>query len=281
MSWLRNPGSPKDGVILIHSYLPDQKIAICRDSPIGRDNRLKICKVRVRIPFSALTQSSVKTKLVLRQRPQKGATMSYITKVSVSNGIGAAEIMAESTRTLRSLFEEANILTDRGLLQFNGSILSNAQLDSTLDEVVTDPNRTQVLRMTVKADNAMKATINGAAMVVSSDFTPDELKKIKKYRPDALKLTKDNKTEFMIGIGTDNVGSLNSCGAVFSPLTNAEGKATITLPLASADGDLKAFAEENYGYALLKIRKIEEGLAAAVAEADAEATLISEAITIG
>lgn len=207
--------------------------------------------------------------------------MSYITKVSVSNGIGAAEIMAESTRTLRSLFEEANILTDRGLLQFNGSILNNNQMDATLDEVVTDPNRTQVLRMTVKADNAMKATINGAAMVVSSDFTPDELKKIKKYRPDALKLMKDNKVEFMIGIGTDNVGSLNSCGAIFSPLTNADGKATITLPLASADGDLKAFAEENYGYPLLKIRKIEEGLAAAVSEADAEAALISEAITIG
>ena len=206
--------------------------------------------------------------------------MFYITKVSVSNGINAAEIMAESTRTLRSLFEEANILTDHGLLQFNGSILSNAQMDATLDEVVEDPNRTQVLRMTVKADNAMKATINGAAMVVSSDFTPSELKKIKKYRPNALKLTKDNKVEFLIGVGTDNVGSLNSCGAVFSMLANAEGKATITIPLASADGDLKAYAEENYGYALLKIRKIEENLATAVAEADAEAVLISEAITI-
>ncbi len=207
--------------------------------------------------------------------------MAYITKVSVSNGIGAAEIMAESTRTLRSLFEEANILTDRGLLQFNGSILSNAKLDATLDEMVDDPNRTQVLRMTVKADNAMKAVINGAAMVVSSDFTPKELGKVKKYRPNALKLMNDKTVEFIIGISADNVGSLNSCGAMFSTLTNTEGKATITLPLASVNGNLKAYAEENYGYALLKIRKIEEGLAAAIVEADNEAATITNAITIG
>lgn len=193
--------------------------------------------------------------------------MSYLTKVNVSNGLDGAVIVAESTRTLRSLFEEANVKTNRGILQFNGAILTDADMDSTLDDLVTNPDATQILRMTVKADNACKAIIAGSSVVICSSATPEQLKTLKRYCPDYLQLKSANgDVEFMVSV-SDGAGSVNKVGIVFSNRTDANGNATVTLDIPSEITDVKTYVEEMYGFTLLKLNKLEAEFARAFSEA--------------
>lgn len=193
--------------------------------------------------------------------------MSYLTKVNVSNGLDGAVIIAESTRTLRSLFEEANVKTNRGILQFNGAILTDTDMDSTLESLVTNPESTQILRMTVKADNACKAIIAGSSVVVCSSATPEQLKVLKHYCPDYLQLKNANgEVEFMVSIA-DGVGSFNKVGVVFSNRTDANGNATVTLNIPEEVTDVKKYVEETYGFALLKLDKLEAEFNRALSEA--------------
>ena len=204
----------------------------------------------------------------------------FLTKVSVSNGLDGKNITAESTRTLRSLLEEANVNYGHGLLQFNGSILPVTALDDTLDSLVENPDRTQILRMTVKADNAVNAIIAGSSLVLVSSATPDQIKTLKKHRPDALcSKDKDGKATNDYSISIENGdGYISNIGTIFTTRTNAEGHATMTVPIPNDVEDVKKYVQDKYGYAMLNIKKIEEGFEAALAEAKAEQADISSMI---
>lgn len=204
----------------------------------------------------------------------------FLTKVSVSNGLDGKDITAKSTRTLRSLLEEANVNYGRGLLQFNGSILPVTALDDTLDSLVENPDRTQILRMTVKADNAVTAVVAGSSLVLVSSATPDQIKTLKKYRHDALcSKDKDGKAtnDYSISI-EDGDGYICNIGTIFTTRTDAEGHATVTVPIPNDVEDVKKYIQDKYGYAMLNIRKIEEGFEAALTESEAERADISSMI---
>lgn len=209
----------------------------------------------------------------------------FITKVNVSNGTDGAVITAESSRTLRSLLEEAGVNYQRGLLQFNGDILGKSALDSTLDEVVDNADQTQVLRVTVKADNAAEATavINGSAMVIASSATPEQLKTMKKYRPQALKLYEGEgsakKEVFMVSIGP-GTGFISKDGAVFSERTNKDGKATITMDIPEDVADVKAWATDALGVSILNLRKTEKQFATMLADVQKEKEAVAAAIVV-
>ena len=210
----------------------------------------------------------------------------FITKVNVSNGTDGAVLTAESTRTLRSLLEEAGVNYQRGLLQFNGDILGKSALDSTLEDVVDDEDQTQILRVTVKAENAVDeatAVINGGAMVITSSATPDQLKMLKKYRPSALKLYEGEgaakKEVFMVSIDS-GAGCISKLGAVFSERVNKNGKATITMTIPDDVTDPKAWAADTLGVSILNLRKTEKQFAAMLEDVKKEKDAVAAAITV-
>lgn len=210
----------------------------------------------------------------------------FITKVSVSNGTDGEVITAESSRTLRSLLEEAGLNYQRGLLQFNGDILGKSALDSTLDDVVDNPDQTQVLRVTVKAENAADeatAVVTGSALVITSSATPEQLKTMKKYRPQALKLFDGEgsakKEVFMVSIGP-GAGFISKDGAVFSERTNKHGKATITMDIPEDVADVKEWAADMLGVSILNLRKTEKQFAAMLADVQKEKEAVAAAIVV-
>ena len=210
----------------------------------------------------------------------------FITKVNVSNGTDGAVITAESTRTLRSLLDEAGVNYSRGLLQFNGDILGKSALDSTLDDVVDNADQTQILRVTVKADNAADeatATITGGAMVITSTATPEQLKMLKKYRPSALKLYEGEgaakKEVFMAGIEA-GAGCINKYGAIFSDRTDKNGKATITMTVPEDVTDVKEWAADTLGVAILQLRKLEKQFAPMLEDVKQEKEAVAAAICV-
>lgn len=211
----------------------------------------------------------------------------YFTKINVSNGTDGAELTVESTRTLRSILEEAGVNYSRGLLQYNGNILGQSALDSTVEEVTENPDQKQVLRMTVKADNAAAAeataVVVGGALVITSSATPDEIATIRKYRPNALKLMEGEANHkeqvFMIGL-EDGPGSIGKYGAVYSKRTDKNGKATITITIPEDESDPKAWAEEMLGVSILHLRKTEKQFAAMLEDVKKEKEAVAAAISV-
>ena len=209
----------------------------------------------------------------------------FITKVNVSNGTDGAVLTAESSRTLRSLLDEAGVNHSRGLLQFNGDILGKSALDSTLEEVVDNPDQTQILRVTVKAENAAEATVNivGGAMVITSSATPDEIKTVKKYRPSALKLYEgegnSKKEVFMVGIDS-GAGYISKMGAIYSDRTDKNGKATITMNIPDDVTDVKEWAADTLGVSILNLRKTEAQFAAMLEDIKQEKAAVAAAINV-
>lgn len=210
----------------------------------------------------------------------------YITKISVSNGTDGAELTVDSTRTLRSVLEEAGLNYSRGLLQYNGVILGSDALDSTVEDVTDNPNQRQILRITVKAENAAEeatAVVNGAAMVITSSATPEQLKTMKKYRPSALKLYENEggakKEVFMVDISKGD-GCISNLGAIFSERTNKDGKATITIPVPQDVENVKEWAADTLGVSILNLRKLEKQFAPMLEDVAAEKAAVSAAITV-
>jgi len=210
----------------------------------------------------------------------------FITKISVSNGTDGAELTVDSSRTLRSILDEAGLNYSRGLLQYNGAILSKDALDSTIEEVTDNPNQKQILRVTVKAENAADeavAVVNGAAMVITSSATPEQLKTMKKYRPQALKLMEGEgnakKEVFMVDIAKGD-GCISPLGAIFSERTNKDGKATITIPVPQDVTDVKAWAADTLGVSILHLRKLEKQFAPMLKDVAAEKEAVAAAITV-
>lgn len=210
----------------------------------------------------------------------------FITKISVSNGTDGAELTVDSSRTLRSVLEEAGLNYSRGLIQYNGSILNAAQLDDTIEDVTTNPTQKQILRVTVKAENAADkamAVVNGAAMVITSSATPEQLKTMKKYRPAALKLYEGEgnakKEVFMVDIAKGD-GCIGHLGAIFSERTNKDGKATITIPVPQDVTDVKEWAADTLGVAILHLRKLEKQFAPMLNDVKAEKEAVAAAITV-
>lgn len=124
-----------------------------------------------------------------------------------------------------------------------------------------------------------KVTIVGQACVITSAVKLDDIKLIKKYRPEALSLYEGEGNEripvFSIGV-TSEGNCINNVGAEFSH-ANEEGYAQITLMVTKTDKEEIADA---IGRPILKLNKLEESLAAVIDEIAAEKAAILENIEV-
>lgn len=129
-----------------------------------------------------------------------------------------------------------------------------------------------------------KINVLGQAVVITSGMKLEALKKLKKYRPDALVLKggDDGKEPvFRIGVTSDDAGSINEYSAVFGGETHDDAKlATITLAIPEGVEDVRNFVAETIGRHVLNLIKLEETLPSALAEVDAEKAKILENIVV-
>lgn len=129
----------------------------------------------------------------------------------------------------------------------------------------------------------MRVTINGEAVVITSDLKVSDIKEIKKLRPEALKLKggENGKEEiFAISVAREGSGSLCEYGAEFATIGRGDGdRATITLT-APGITDIKTWFYDNYGIAYNYLRQLEERLPAVAEEIAANRAEIFDSIQV-
>lgn len=126
-----------------------------------------------------------------------------------------------------------------------------------------------------------KIVIAGQAIVVTSEMSLEDIKTIKKYRPDALVLKggEDGKEPvFALSVGN---GNINSVGASFCEETRDEAKkATLTMTTSYDGEDIEGFVTDKIGTAIINLNKLEATLPAVLEEIAAEKAAIKENITV-
>lgn len=127
-----------------------------------------------------------------------------------------------------------------------------------------------------------KTKIFGDSVVITSSVKLADLKNVAKYAPKALILKggEDNKEDvFMIGIGKSGAGAINEWGATFAPATrDNEGKATITMMIPAAVTNAKEWLVEDFGGALMNLKKVEEALPAVIDQIAADKKSVEDSI---
>lgn len=126
-----------------------------------------------------------------------------------------------------------------------------------------------------------KIVIAGQAIVVTSDVALEDIKTIKKYRPDALTLKggEDGKEPiFALGVGN---GRISAVGASFCEETRDEAKkATLTMTTDYDGDDIEGFVSDSLGTAIVNLNKLEATLPAVLEEIEAERANIRSNITV-
>lgn len=128
-----------------------------------------------------------------------------------------------------------------------------------------------------------KITIAGDAVIIKSAMKLEDIKTIKKYRPDALILKggEDGKEPiFRLGV-CSGAGSINKYGAEFGSETHDdEKKAVMTLVCTCCEGDIKEYVADAIGAYVMDLNKLEATLPAVLAEISDEKAAIMENISI-
>lgn len=129
-----------------------------------------------------------------------------------------------------------------------------------------------------------KIVIAGEAAVITSSMKLEDLRTIRKYRPDALVLKGgDDGTEpiFAISVATSGGGDINQYGATFATESHDGAKlATITLVGLPGGENIREAVAECVGSAIISLNKIEETLPGVLAEIAAEKQAVLSNITV-
>lgn len=131
----------------------------------------------------------------------------------------------------------------------------------------------------------MKASVKSNILFITSDYSIDDLKKVAKYRPDALKLVEgegdDKHTVAAICVGTK--ASVAPNGIVFAPVGGTTGKAVVTMDLpvdCDSEEKVRKHIHEKVGMAVVNGTKIEAQISEALTGIDADFETMDAAITI-
>ena len=127
-----------------------------------------------------------------------------------------------------------------------------------------------------------KIIVAGSAIVLKSDVTMENIKKLTKYRPAALEL-RGEKDEllFKVGVAAEGNGSVTPKALYFAPKTfDAEKLATITLEIPAGVTDVKDYAADLLGGAYEQLAKLEAQIGVAVTEVDTFKAEMMERITL-
>lgn len=127
-----------------------------------------------------------------------------------------------------------------------------------------------------------KITVVGDVAVITSEFGFEELKRISKYRPEALCL-KDEKGNkyFKVEVTEGGSGCISKCGISFNAKAHTGDEvAVLTYPIPNGVTDVAEWASDEFGYALLRLKEVEGGLYEALAAITAEKADIAACIEI-
>lgn len=131
-----------------------------------------------------------------------------------------------------------------------------------------------------------KTKIVGDAIVITSAHTPEELKLVQKYRPEAMTLYSideaGRKTAvFKVAVSEgDDMGSLGTYGGSYAKETHdVSQRATITLFVPAGVEDTHDYVLDTYGPALGSLRKIDDFVGDALIDIKEEREEISSTIT--
>lgn len=126
-----------------------------------------------------------------------------------------------------------------------------------------------------------KVTITGSAIVVTSALKLEDLKKLMKYRPNALTLMDESKNPVFAISVTHGNGRIDEYGASFSDtVTDAEGFATITMLHNGKADDVKATVADLMGPGVLQLNRLETSLTEVIEDVNAEREVMLNCIEI-
>lgn len=124
-----------------------------------------------------------------------------------------------------------------------------------------------------------KARIDGCACIITSAFTPEEIRDFRRYMPEALVLKNaEGEPLFAVDIDETSPGSINQYGVVFSKHTNREGNATATILLDPECEDCERLVRDKIGSAILSLVELEERLVKDVSRLEKRKALLMDHI---
>lgn len=127
-----------------------------------------------------------------------------------------------------------------------------------------------------------KIVIAGKAVIITSALKLEDIRTVKKYRPDALILKggEDGK-EPIFGLSVGTTGEINNFGVCFTDETRDDAKlATLTLTTSYSGEDIEEHIADEIGGAVNKLNKLEAALPAVLEEIAAEKAEIMSNITV-
>ena len=195
----------------------------------------------------------------------------------ITNNPKEIDIVPE-TMTVREFLEKHNVNYGLASTSIDGVPMSSGGMDMTLAEhQITDR---AIISCLANKDNGAQAIVVGSSCVVKSTLTPAEIKRIKKFHPEALMMDdEDGDPIFAVDIDETMPGSINNNGACFGNATSQDGKATITVVLDPAVENTEDLVYDKLGRALMYLKEMEEHIAEILPELDTEEREIRAMIT--
>ena len=128
----------------------------------------------------------------------------------------------------------------------------------------------------------MKVTIVGDAVVFTSTLKLEDIKKVGKYRPEALTVKggENGKDDLFTLVVSERCAGINEFSASFSKATKDGGFATYTELVSCKGDDPKEYVADKYGAALRYMNMLESSLPGVIEQIDEEKAKIMEGITV-
>lgn len=198
-------------------------------------------------------------------------------KITLITNAGRKTVIASEDKTLRKIYEENEVNYDSCTNTIDSVPLRIGDLDKTLRELGV--GETCRMSSIVKMDNAAKIILTGDACIIKSGVKLDDWKKVLKFEPEFGLYNEDDEPIFLVDVD-ENMGSLNSNGAVFSVRPDHEGYAVITTVIDPAVEDKVQAVTDKLGTALLRLNELEAKVPDKITEANTKEQEIREAITL-
>lgn len=198
-------------------------------------------------------------------------------KITLITNAGRKTVIASEAKTLREVYEENDVNYDSCTNTIDSVPLRVGDLNKTLRELGV--GETCRMSSIVKMDNAAKIILTGDACIIKSGVKLEDWKKVLKFEPEFGLYNDDDEPVFLVDVD-DNMGSLNSNGAVFSARPDHEGYAVITTVIDPAVEDKVQAVTDKLGTALLRLNELETKVPEKIEEANTKEQEIREAITL-
>jgi len=119
----------------------------------------------------------------------------------------------------------------------------------------------------------------GGAVALVSGLKLEDIRLLKKHRPKALILKEGDDEVFKVSAG--DTGSVSQFGVCFADATRDEAAlAEVTLLMPADETDVKEFAVDQIGPAILQLNRVEEQATAALTEVKAELEQVRAAVAV-